>query len=72
MVVRGRWGNDGGGGAGVVMVVVLVCGCGGVEWWCRWGNDVEGGAGVVDGGGVGVAAVGGWSGGGAALWRERK
>ncbi|GKC47841.1 hypothetical protein Tco_1065563 [Tanacetum coccineum] len=29
MVVRGRWGDDGGGGAGVVMVVVLVCGCGG-------------------------------------------
>ncbi|GKG68598.1 hypothetical protein Tco_0761063, partial [Tanacetum coccineum] len=22
MVVRGRWGNDGGGGAGVVMVVL--------------------------------------------------
>ncbi|GKC00868.1 hypothetical protein Tco_0987004, partial [Tanacetum coccineum] len=29
MVVRGRWGDDGGGGAGVAMVVVLVCGCGG-------------------------------------------
>ncbi|GJT98473.1 putative reverse transcriptase domain-containing protein [Tanacetum coccineum] len=29
MVVRGRWGDDGGGGVGVVMVVLLVCGCGG-------------------------------------------
>ncbi|GKD76047.1 hypothetical protein Tco_1334329 [Tanacetum coccineum] len=48
MVVRGRWGNDGGGGAGVMMVVVLVmmvvmgCGCGGVNEMVEVVRRVEG------------------------------